>query len=169
MCTRNFLLFFALVWEFKVTCKKSQFWTKMSISLMRPVMHLVFKLRCLTTDHVARMGRNVLLFSILLGCPLPGVVSRLSYPRISHSRLSAATPYLIHCASQRKSFPLSGLFTLATIHAAAHSAPEYIPRGGRLDRISRGGGDNSWAWRAGGRYWINQDQGFLSTLWHKYF
>ena len=93
-------------------------------------------------------------------CPPPP--SRI--PRSRSGSYLAATPYLIHCASQRKSFPLSGLFTLATIHAAAHSAPEYIPRGGRLDRISRGGGDNSWAWRAGGRYWINQDQGFHSKL-----
>ena len=59
-------------------------------------------------------------------CPPPPPASPI--PRSRSGSYLAATPYLIHCASQRKSFPLSGLFTLATIHAAAHSAPEYIPR-----------------------------------------
>ena len=63
-------------------------------------------------------------------CPPPSPPSPI--PRSRSGSYLAATPYLIHCASQRKSFPLSGLFTLATIHAAAHSAPEYIPRAAAL-------------------------------------
>ena len=87
----------------------------------------------LTNDHVARMGRNVLLFSILLGCPLPGVVSRLSYPRISHSRLSAATPYLIHCASQRKSAHSQDYSHWPQL--TRHSTPESAARVGEVDGI----------------------------------
>ena len=57
---------------------------------MRPVVHLVFKLRCLTTDHVARMGRNVLLFSILFPSPWCCIQALLSSnltlsPICSHS------------------------------------------------------------------------------------
>ena len=46
------------------------------------------------------------------------------------------TPYLIHCASQRKSAPFTGLFTLATIHTTLCSPAEYILyRVGKLDGI----------------------------------
>ena len=139
----------------------------MSISLMRPVVHLVFKLRCLTTDHVARMGRNVLLFSILFPSPWCCIQALLS----SNLTLS---PICSHSIPNPLRQPEEILPIERTIHAGHNSrggplCARIYSQGGRLDRISRGGGDNSWAWRAGGRYWINQDQGFHSTLSHKYY
>ena len=99
---------------------------------MRPVVHLVFKLICLTTDHVARMGRNVLLFSILFHpwCCIQALLSSnltLS-PICSHS-----IPNPLRQPEEIR--PFTGLFTLATTHTALYTRIYSLAAAARVGEV----------------------------------